>query len=218
MNSVLELAKTRKVDELFHFTTIENLMSILERGEILSRTNVDAIRSSDDGLYAGDYVEHIDDQRLDGLEAYINLSLSRPNWYLLEKYKARKKCEHFEWCMMRLDTAALGWDETLFAVSNAASRDAKIAGIKGGKGGFNAMFSDVVGRYSRSKSSTPMHFTTDIQAEVLVKDRLSIDYVKDIFFASDEQLATHKASFNLLGLENSKFSKNSKYFESPIFK
>lgn len=217
MNEILKSAMIRGVDELFHFTTVENLMSILERGAILSRTNVDAIRCADDGWYAGDYVEHIDDQRFDGLKGHINLSLSRPNWYLLNQYRLREKCEHFEWCIIKLDTAALGWEGTLFSVSNAASNDAKKAGVRGGEDGFKAMFADVVGKYDRSRG-IPVRFTTDIQAEVLVKDRLPVEHITAVFFATDEQLVMHKASFNLLGLEISKFAKSSKYFESAIFR
>lgn len=215
-NSVLE----RNIESLYHFTTIENLISIMERGFIYSRNKIDELKRTNDGCFTADYVDHMDNLRLDGLRDFINLSLSRPNWYLLNQYIGREDLKFFNWCIIELRTDSLMKPTTLFSVCNAASNAAKNYGVTSGKDAFDKLFIPEVitphKTYLRNGLSDK--YTTDIQAEVLVKDKLPIREIKHIFLRSHAHISQFKAAFNMLDLDNSLFSVNSELFERPILK
>jgi hypothetical protein len=210
----------RKIDSLYHFTTMENLFSIMEREYIYSRTLIDKLKLANDGYYTGDYVDHMDAQRLDGLRDFINLSLSRPNWYLLNKYSKRPELSHFDWCILQVNTQPMLQETTLFSVCNAASHAAKSYGVNAGLIALNNVFREQVKTPSKIyyRNNLPQHFTTDIQAEVLIKDQISIQYIKSIFLPSEAKLKQYQSAFNMLSLKADLFAVNQPLFTAPIFK
>lgn len=210
----------RKINSLYHFTTIENLFSILEREFIYSRTLIDQLKLTNDGFYTGDYVDHMDAERLDGLRDYINLSLSRPHWYLLNKYSQRPELKHFDWCILQLNTEPLLRPNTLFSVCNAASNVAKRYGVSPGLIAFDNLFREQVETPNKvyTRHNLPLHFTTDIQAEVLVKDQISIQNIKSVFLPSEKKLKQYQSAFNLLSLKADMFAVNESLFTAPILR
>jgi hypothetical protein len=210
----------RNIKSLFHFTTLDNFISILEREFIYSRQIINELKLSNDGYYTGDYVEHMDSKRLDYLTDFINLSISRPHWYLLNRFKKRTDLKYFDWCIIELSTKPLLNHSTLFSICNAASITAKKYGIKSGVQAFESMFQDEVitpqGRYTRQ--DLPKHFTTDIQAEVLVKDKISINEITNVYLESEEQLIKYRSAFRLLNLNANLFSVNTDFFKRATFR
>ncbi len=220
MRSIQNEIINRGIENIYHFTTIENLMSILERGFIYSRSKVNALRKADDGFYSDDYVDYMDEKRLDGLCDYINLSVSRPNWYLMNSYSKKIELADFEWCIIELTTESLSLADTLFSVGNAASSVSKKYGVTSGLKAFDAMFQEevITTRKKYTRFRLPDNFTTDIQAEALVKDQIAIDKIKHIYLASNNQLMKHRSGFKLLNLDNSLFEVNEEMFKSAILK
>ncbi|WP_351014824.1 DarT ssDNA thymidine ADP-ribosyltransferase family protein [Shewanella sp. AC91-MNA-CIBAN-0169] len=218
--SVQQKTLDRGIEHLYHFTSIENLMSIMERGFVYSRQKVDELKLANDGYFTGDYVEHMDDDRFDGLRNYVNLSLSRPNWYLLNKYQQRQELSHLSWCILCLDTQPMFEDSTLFSVCNAASTTAKRYGICGGDIGFERMFMPDVVTPSKtySRRNLSQLYTTDIQAEVLVKDAIVAQCIKTVFVPSQSKLNQHQAAFKILNLKSDIFSVNQELFSNPILR
>lgn len=210
----------RKIDSLYHFTTIENLFSIMEREFICSRTLLDKLKLENDGYFTGDYVDHMDAERIDGLRDFINLSLSRPHWYLLNKYSQRTKLREFDWCILQLNTEPLLRPTTLFSVCNAASNAAKNYGVNAGLIAFENMFRETVEAATNvyTRQNLPSHFTTDIQAEVLVKDRISIKNITDVFLPSDKKLKQYQSAFKMLNLNADLLSVNETLFKVPILR
>ncbi|MRT12776.1 DUF4433 domain-containing protein [Enterobacteriaceae bacterium RIT711] len=218
--NIENIITARGLESLYHFTTLENYMSILERGYIFSREKIDLLKIENDGHFTGDYTESLDQHRLDGLKNYINTSLSRPNWYLMEKYKNRKDFSDLEWCIIELDVSSLSITSTLFSVCNAASNTAQRYGIIGGAKGLDALFQPevVTPRKVYSRHNLPCYYTTDIQAEVLVKDQLSIEKIKKCYLPSTDDVTRHDRGFRLLHLEKNHFTAKPELFLSPILK
>ena len=218
--SVQEIIEQRGLTTLFHFTTIENYISILERKFIYSRSKVEELCALNDGFYTGDFVDSMDQQRLDGLRDYINLSLSRPNWYLLKQYKERLDLLDFDWCILEIDIAPILDEKTLYSVCNAASTIAKRYGVKSGASGLKNLFiSEVCSHHNTyTRRGIPSHFTTDIQAEILVYDKISIDHIRYSYLPSEDKLMQYESGFRLMGLSNNKFKLNARLFNNAILK
>jgi hypothetical protein len=210
----------RQINSLYHFTTIENLISIMEREFIYSRTMIDQLKLTNDGYHTGDYVDHMDAERLDGLRDFINLSLSRPHWYLLNKYSQRPELKHFDWCILQLNTQPLLQQDTRFSVCNAASNAAKRYGVNSGLIAFDNLFRERVETPSKiyTRHNLPKHFTTDIQAEVLVKDRIPNLCINSILFPNESKLKQYQSAFKMLNLPTDLFSVNEPLFTAPIFR
>ncbi|MGK0235692.1 MAG: hypothetical protein ACI9EK_002232 [Psychroserpens sp.] len=218
--AIKDSISNRNIKSLFHFTTIDNFISILERNYIYSRKIIDELKLSNDGYYTGDYVEHMDDQRFDNLTDFINLSISRPHWYLFNQFRKRDDLRDFDWCIIELTTKPLFEESTLFSVCNAASITAKDYGIKSGVKAFNSLFQDevVTPQKSYTRRGIPKHLTTDIQAEVLVKDKISIDEITNVYLENEEQLIKYKSAFKLLNLDTKLFSVKTELFDRAIFR
>lgn len=218
--SISEMVTNRGIMRLYHFTPIENFISILERGYILSRSKVDELKLLDDGFFTADYVDHMDEKRLDSLRNYINLSLSRPNWYLLKEFQQRSEQNPRDWCILSLDISPMLNGTALFSVCNAASATAKRYGVSGGSAAFERMFMQEIvtpkGIFTRKE--IPRHYTTDIQAEVLIKDSISTEYIKEAFLPNQTKLNQYKAAFNLMGLNSSVLTVNQELFLGPKLK
>jgi len=198
---IIRLIREREITALYHFTTTINLLGMFSIGRICPRSEYDTLRNlADENLY-GDYLDHMDELRLDGLNNYVNTSLSHPNVYLLQAYKSRKDLAHYSWCILRLDPHLMERPETLFSMTNAASASAAEYGIRDGVDGFNQLFSDEVitrkGQFTRR--GLPPEYPTDIQAEVLIPGAIDLDTVKAVYFETASDLHGCASAFKLMG-------------------
>lgn len=197
-----ELAK-RGIKYLIHFTECINLLSIVQNKVLLSHNQLKVLN-----YQFLDITEINDYARLDGLSNYVNISIEHPNYYLLKKFKERMTEPHISWCILKIDAKHIYNKDTLFSVSNAASSDSRNKyGISGDFNKFTQLFNDTVyiGNYTWKRNNLKAKYTTDIQAEILVKNSLPYDDILEICFEEDEIMNRIKRAFEIESADTSKF-------------
>jgi hypothetical protein len=200
--------KQREIEYLIHFTPTINLFSILENNELMSRNKLENLDIEQFDIL--DYVRFTDDVRYDD-KNYINLSLSGPNTFLFSKFRQKTKDDFtINWCVIKLNPKHIYDNETLFSITNAASNAAKKQfGISGDLDKFKMLFTEQLnintynGVRTISRNSARLKYPTDVQAEVLVKDRISSDSILAVCFESEEKMAEAKAAMS--SFDTSKF-------------
>jgi hypothetical protein len=200
--------KEREIECLIHFTPTINLFSILENNELMSRDKLENLDIEQFDIL--DYVQFTDDVRYDD-KSYINLSLSSPNTFLLSRFRQKTKDDFtINWCVLKIDTKHIYDNETLFSVTNAASNAGRRQyGISGDLEKFKMLFANQLnintynGVRTISRNSTHPKYPTDVQAEILVKDKIPSDSIVAVCFESEEKMAEAKAAMS--NFDTSKF-------------
>ncbi len=201
-----KIIEERKITDLIHFTPTKNLYGIFEQGEIMSRARLEKL---DVKLFdILDYIQFTDDIRLDD-KNYINLSLSIPNTYLFSKFKEKTKHDPtITWCILKIDPKHIYEEGTLFAVTNAASNAAKRQfGISGDIEKFKQLFLPEIqidtynGPRIIKRGNIKDKYPTDVQAEILVKDSIPLNSIKQVCFFNHEDLAKTKAALKEFNTE-----------------
>lgn len=196
----------RKIEFLIHFTPTINLYSILEQGKIMSRASLECLDIEQFDVL--DYIQFTDNVRYDD-KNYINLSISSPNTYLFTKFRERTKEDPtITWCVLKIKPKHIYDRDTKFAVTNAASNAAKSVGVTGDLQKFKLLFSDKIDIPYGTRNQIHPRFTTNIQAEVLVKNQIPNDSIIEICFDSDESLASAKAALCEFDTNNFVVDKN----------
>lgn len=178
--TIQDIIKTRNIQNVVHFTRIENLENILINGVIpRERLGEDAFQNDFDVLNKGKYIYN-DNIRLDGKRDYSCFSISFPNDKMF--YKLRKNNPNSNWAVLYFSTEILVNFDCLFYPCNAADSRVKDEDIQLFKDSiaFEKMF-DSENREPYLKDKYP----TDVQAEVLVKDTISPDYIKGIILHNE---------------------------------
>lgn len=195
----------RGITQLVHFTKTDNLLGIFGRKKLIPRTEIDKIRGPEGHNREGVWGVR-DSIRLDGKLEYISLSIQHPNYYMF----GRKQNEELSqivmdgqnfrfvnegkkkgdgWCVILINPKYIYCENTLFSISNAASNFSQESGIGGSLEHFQKLFQDNICRPRWplfTRTGLLPCYTTDIQAEVLVKDEISCDdFIKVCFY--DEQ-------------------------------
>jgi hypothetical protein len=192
----------RGITHLIHFTPTINLMGIFEHGKILSRAMLERFDIETSDIF--DYVEFTDTMRYDD-KNYINLSIQHPNHFLFSRFQ-QKTCEssHISWCILKIDVNYICNNDTLFSVTNAAnSHNKRVIGITGEFAKFRLMFTDNLqvitfnNQRTLKRGALSRKYTTDEQAEVLVKNEIPLADVQQICFKSEAECAAAKAALSL---------------------
>lgn len=197
----------RRIDHLIHFTPTINLYSILENGELMSRAKLECLDIEQFDIL--DYVQFTDDIRYDD-KNYINLSLSGPNTFLFSKFKEKTQNDPtITWCILKIEKKFIFYHDTLFAVTNAASNAAKNQfGISGGLEKFRMLFKEQLnintfnGVRTLTRNGIHPKYPTDVQAEILVKDKIPSDSIITVCFESEEKMAEAKAAMSSFDTSN----------------
>lgn len=197
----------RGIEYLIHFTPTINLFSILENQALMSRAKLESLDIEQFDIL--DYVKFIDDIRYDD-KNYINLSVSSPNTFLFYKFRQKTKDDiTINWCVLKIDPKHIYDENTLFAVTNAASNAAKRQfGITGDFEKFKMLFKDQLkintfnGVRILNRNGLHPKYPTDVQAEVLVRDSIPSESIIEVCFESDEELAKAKAAMSLFNTNN----------------
>jgi hypothetical protein len=197
----------RRIDHLIHFTPTINLYSILENGELMSRAKLECLDIEHFDIL--DYVQFTDDIRYDD-KNYINLSLSGPNTFLLSKFKEKTQNDQtITWCILKIEKKFIFYHDTLFAVTNAASNAAKRQfGISGGLENFRMLFKEQLnintyyGVRTLARNGIHPKYPTDVQAEILVKDKIPTESIITVCFESEEKMAEAKAAMSSFDTRN----------------
>lgn len=154
-------ADARKIPYLLHFTPIANVESILEHG--LKSRNALANRK---------YI-FTDGYRSDGWLDWISLSVSFPNYKMF--YAKKNSLNDVDgWAILIIKRDALWELDCKFILTNAASfeirmfRDDKWSSVEA----FEDMFN-----YAEHRNGIPDYFTTDPQAEVMIRNEVPKNYI-----------------------------------------
>ena len=168
---IQSFCKKQKIERLIHFTRIENIPSILEYG-LLDRITLE----SDD---SGDICFFNDEKRLDFCENTVSLSISFPNYLMFFSY--RIKFPQAKWAVLVLKPDVLWEEDCIFCHTNAASSISSKTSLAERRlpNAFERMFSNE--RANRKELNIPDSYPTDPQAEVLVRDGISIKHLLELY-------------------------------------
>ena len=171
----LEYTIKRNINTLIHFTKVNNLENILKYG-LLSRSALDNKNI--------DYIPN-DNDRLDNFKDAIFLSVTFPNYLLLEKF--RNKYKAFDWGVILLYKDIIWEKECLYSNYNSANsyyskqlHDHEDYG-KNNINYFKKFFREKHGGFERG-SKMPDNMPTNSQTEVIVFDKIEPRYIKGIHF------------------------------------
>jgi hypothetical protein len=171
-------AQSRGITELVHFTRIENLASILQRG-LIPRADLE-------------HDHHIgavfnDGLRLEKRRSYSCMSITHLNFQMFHKYS--KLSPEAEWCIISFDVSVMWRHECLFCATNAATAGAIAVSESLGwsKDGLERLFdrtaNTVHGPVERERlmpGGLPANRTSHPQAEVLVRGRIDTEFIRTI--------------------------------------
>lgn len=175
-------SKIKKINGLYHFTHKKNLQSILDNG-LLTRSNLD----KDNKIYIFN-----DENRWDGVENSISLSISHPNYKMFYKYRSKTNIN--DWVVLKISNDILTgsikrsidyFDKAIFCKTNAASFREKERSITERKTykAFLDMFESPTGKGLKE-------YTFDNQAEILYQGNIPINFIEEIYVLDQvEQLS-----------------------------
>ena len=181
--TIQNIIQQRNITRLFHFTHTDNLSSILENG-LLSRSDL-----NDKG---NDYYFN-DSDRIDGHLDAICLSVSYPNAKMFYKYRSLKAGD---WVLLEIHPSVLWTKDCAFYPTNAASNSVRFKNIDLMKGAtaFSDLFADDVYGTAREGYLTD-EYTTDVQAEVLVFEKIDTSYIVNTFHPNKESSQRFKDQY-----------------------
>ncbi|GFZ86267.1 DarT ssDNA thymidine ADP-ribosyltransferase family protein [Sphingobium fuliginis] len=175
----------RSLPFLVHFTRVENLPSIMCHG----LRSISAMQSEKIAFRWND------EQRLDGHEDAVSLSIAHPNDKLF--YRWRMSNPQQGWAVLLLDPSVLWTCASAFCAHNAAdrriSRQERTA--LSSVAAFDAMFADQDGQTSRSTQNLRLCDPTDVQAEILVFDPIPAALVSSAIFSDHTNLTQWRDLF-----------------------
>ena len=177
--------KRRGITRLCHFTTIDNLSSILRYG-LLSRDHL---------LQNGLPFHFNDPSRFDGKTSHICLSVEHPNGYLLADYKSLSTLVD-RFMILVIEPLVMTSAGTLFTPGNAATSGIQMdSGLSGLQRLFSKKFLGRNGKPVVRKSQQPS-CPTDIQAEVLIPHHIPRESILGIVTETPDAASRVKAIIN----------------------
>lgn len=187
---ILAEMNNRGVRRLCHFTKSKNMPQILN--------NFDGVLSTD--AIPEYYRETNDKQRFDGKKNYICCSIEYPNVYYLDRIKDNDKLFN-EWVIIGIDIQIVLECDILFSKVNAATERGKyiLSGVEGLKSIYN---NEIITnkRTIRRNPNLPASCATDIQAEVMILEKIDRKYIKELIVPNEQQARREYIRMNLLGI------------------
>lgn len=172
---IKKTVKSRNIQLLLHFTSVDNLKSILERG-ILSRAEMQK-----QGISAAKN----DEMRLDFCPDGISCSVTLPNAGLLFKFQ---KENNRKYVLLEIKPDVLWEKECLFCKENAASRKVYLTPHNSMPEALEGMFGDYDDGHTRKELENLYmdgfiedNMPTHNQAEVLVKQKIEPEYITGVY-------------------------------------
>lgn len=192
------IIKDRNITRLCHFTRTNNLPFILGDG-IDSHNGIIANTLITDASF----LKPTDDNRVDGKKDYICTSVQYPNSFYFSTVQKNEAQKLFsDWVIMEIDPKVIN-DTTLFCPVNAATKGGTL--IKGGVDAFEHIFDNVVyGARDRAFERgmfKPHNIPTNIQAEVMIKNKISKEHIFGLIFVNEEEAKKEKLRLELCGID-----------------
>lgn len=190
---IAAVVETRKIEEVLHFTRLENLPGILEHG-LHSRT---FLRNADYDVYASDA------DRLDREDGAISVSIScfYPKMFAAK----RDRSENKPWVILALHPSLL-WNYDCLFYRNGVTTDA--TKYEKGKryGGYaleklfeDCSISDLTGTGFREEHSLPLGWPTSSDSEVQVMSPIHPDYLLGAWVETPEHREKVREAFDACG-------------------
>lgn len=180
-SKIITEIKRRNIKNVYHFTSLENAVSIVQNG-LLSVAVLSARNYSFDKN---------DELRLDQKLSFISLSITYPNYKMLYKY-SKDKTMFF----IRLNPSILLRPGNIFFETNAAHSKFKSNKRSNNHEDFSRMF-----RHNRL-DSIPLHYAADFQAEVMSPLYIPSIYIKNFVFANKSDLNLFNQKLNEVNLKH----------------
>ena len=197
----------RKITRLVHFTPTINFINIMDQSAIFSRSKLKALSASNPILYLDHFIEINDKLRLDKMETHINFSIQHINHYLFEKFRNAYRDWEVSWCIIAVSPELIWQKGTKFSIGNAASKQSQNHGIDGTFEKFLTLFQDeiisqnVYGNRIVTRDKLADCYTTDVQAEVLIPDKVPSSKILQIYFSNSEEMLNTKGAISVLGIK-----------------
>ena len=182
---------------LVHFTRVENLGRILQEG-LLGRSLLET---------RGKPFLFNDPERVEGHKEAVCLSVSFPNYQVFSLY--RKRTNARRWVVLVLDAKVLWELECAFCQENAAHHIAMEERKK--PDALTGMFVAEYHAISRQVLRIPGNYPTHPQAEVLVFDRVPVQYLNAVHFWNGTALHGWRSSNS--GAYSQTFAADQQYFK-----
>jgi len=182
---IKKIVEERDILFLCHFTHISNLHSILSHG-LWSRNHL-ADNTFGNHTHINDY------ERLDGKLNSISVSISYPNYQMFYKYN---KGNQEQWVILFINASVLWEQQCLFFPTNAASFTSTATSLDELQcpDAFRQMFCDF-NNTKRELLNIPCSYTTNPQAEVMVKRHIPKEKIVSVVFRSQQALDTWKYTY-----------------------
>ena len=112
------------------------------------------------------------------------MSIEFPNYKMF--FSLRDKNKDIKWAIIKINSRLLSDIECAFCWTNAADKSVSSIPIRQriGKDAFLKMFEEREGYPSRKVLGIPKNYPTNPQAEVLVLDTVSVEYIDEIIFSN----------------------------------
>jgi hypothetical protein len=171
-----ETVKNFEIEYLVHFTQCENLVNIFKHGLLPRKKLVNNKISS----------KMNDEMRLDGFEDATCLSISFPNYKMLNTL--RLKNENIDWAVIGVNKRILWEKDCAFCRDNAASKSMTSIdiSIRKTKESFCSLFDEYPGKVKRVQLGIDNNMTTNPQSEVLVFDEISPKDILGVIFYNEK--------------------------------
>lgn len=177
--SIQKIINDRDIKHLVHFTPLNNIESILEKG-LYSRQFVD---DNIEGAYYTDGV------RADGMKEGACLSISFPN-DMMFSMKRRQARKNIEWGVVIVDASVMLDLDCAFFPTNAALKDFRNYSIESFKTSqaLDDVFCNKLITSKREITRASCLLDKDptcVQSEVMVFEHIPVKYIKGCVFNSD---------------------------------
>ena len=165
--AIKEYIAARGIHSLYHFTRVENLESILQRG-LLSVAELQR---------QGILHYYNDSARMDKCLEANCLSISFPNYKMFFKMRQEKATDR--WLVLELDAKILYELDCAFCRTNAARRDIAALSLDERRGvdALEHMYDET----EHMRAAIPQNYPTDPQAEVLALDKIPPEYIRCVY-------------------------------------
>lgn len=175
---IRRFCQTHEIENLVHFSRVENLAGILING-LLSRESLE-LETQPEAVFFND------DVRMDGRRNAVCLSISFPNFMMF--YRLRQT-NPGGWVVLVLDPAILWELDCAFCHENAASNNIRHIPLQERKKfeALERMYADHP-LNPRNNLAIPAGYPTHPQAEVLVFQPIPVDYIREVHFSNITQV------------------------------
>jgi len=169
---ILQEIEDRQINDLVHFTRAPNVSQIFKYG-LIPREYLERKPLID--LVKGPFP---DDKRLENMRDSNCISVSFPNYRMF--FKKRKEFND-DWGVVIINPDILSKCPCFFFKKNAASRIEGDKSCQAFKDMFENYFVHEYSKFIRDHLKTPINYTTDPQAEILVNSVIPPRYIRGVF-------------------------------------